>query len=53
MSREFEDITLNCLDEVGVFPRAGSLEASRGLEVNGRQRSGRDIKETQEGAKNK
>lgn len=51
--REFEDIPLNSLDKVGVFLRARSLEARRGLEVNGRQRSGRVIKGTQEGAKNK
>lgn len=55
-SGRFEDMMfngLNSLDEVGVFLRVSSLEASRGLEVSGRERSGRVIHETGEGAKNK
>lgn len=52
----FGDITLsgmNSLDEGGFVLSMRNLEASGGLEVSGRERAGRVIKETGEGAKNK
>lgn len=40
-------------DEAGIFLRVRSLEINTRLEVSGRERSRRVIKETLEGAKNK
>lgn len=44
---------LTSLDEAGIFLRAGSLEINTSLEVSGKERSRRVIKETLEGAKDK